>query len=237
MLVTNFWIKYILYKIVRAWYQLTDVGRVHPVRVLALRAVEESADYVEAHMPEAIGFDTQKELLEFAVNSVRVAGHFLEFGVFRGGTIRRIAKRRPEQRIDGFDSFEGLPEGWFGHNLAQGTFSTRGRLPRVPANVTLHKGWFDTSLPQWLAANPGPVAFIHNDSDLYSSAVTIFDLLATRMQPGTIVLFDEFFNYPGWTQHQVKAWTAFAEKHAIGYTFIGYARQQAALRITAVGNA
>lgn len=235
MLVTSFWIKYILYKIVRAFYQLMDVGCVHPVRVLALRALEESADYIEAHMPEAIGFDTQKELLEFAVDAVAVEGHFLEFGVFRGGTVRRIAKRRPERKIHGFDSFEGLPEGWFGHNLAQGTFSTDGKLPRVPGNVALHKGWFDTSLPAWLAANPGPVAFVHNDSDLYSSAVTIFELMAPRLQPGTIVLFDEFFNYPGWKQHQVKAWNEFTEKHGIGYSFIGYARQQAAVRITSTG--
>lgn len=237
MLVTNFWVKFILYKIVRAWYQLMDVGRVHPVRVLALRAVEESVDYIEANMPDAIGFDTQKELLEFAVDSVDVAGHFLEFGVFRGGTIRRIAKRRPRQQIDGFDSFEGLPEGWAGFNLTKGTFSTGGQLPTVPSNVRLHKGWFDKSLPEWLAANPGQVAFIHNDSDLYSSAVTIFELLAARMQPGTIVLFDEFFNYPGWKQHQVKAWVDFAAAHRIGYTFIGYARQQAALRVTSVGSA
>lgn len=235
MLVTNFWVKYILYKIVRAWFQLMDVGRVHPVRVMALRALEESADYVEAHMPEAIGFDTQKELLEFSVDAVKVDGHFTEFGVFRGGTIRRIAKRRPDRRIHGFDSFEGLPEGWFGHNLAEGTFSTGGKLPRVPDNVSLHKGWFDQSLPAWLEKNPGPVAFVHNDSDLYSSAVTIFELLAPRMQAGTIILFDEFFNYPGWKQHQVKAWNEFTEKHRIGYTFIGYARQQAAVRITSVG--
>jgi hypothetical protein len=235
MLVTNFWLKYILYKIVRAWFQLIDVGRVHPVRVMSLRALEESADFIEAHMPEAIGFDTQKELLEFAVDSVAVAGHFLEFGVFKGGTIRRIAKRRPNQQIDGFDSFEGLPEGWFGHNLPKGTFSTGGNLPSVPTNVALHKGWFDASLPKWLSNNPGSVAFVHNDSDLYSSAVTIFDLLGPRMQPGTIVLFDEFFNYPGWKQHQVKAWTEFAAKHGVTYAFIGYARQQAALRIVSVG--
>ena len=237
MLFTNFWVKYILYKIVRAWFQLVDVGRVHPVRVMSLRALEESADYIEAHMSDAIGLDTQKELLEFAVDSVSVAGSFLEFGVFKGGTIRRIAKRRPTQRIEGFDSFEGLPEGWGGHNLPKGTFSTGGNLPRVPQNVSLHKGWFEDSLPRWLAQNPGSVAFIHNDSDLYSSAVTIFDLLAPRMQPGTIVLFDEFFNYPGWKQHQVKAWTECAERHGLGYAFIGYARQQAALRITSIRGA
>ncbi len=235
MLVTNFWLKYILYKIVRAWFQLIDVGRVHPVRVMSLRALEESVDYIEAHMPGAIGFDTQKELLEFSVDSVAVDGSFLEFGVFTGGTIKRIAKRRPAQRIDGFDSFEGLPEGWAGHNLAKGTFSTGGSLPRVPENVKLHKGWFDKSLPKWLAENPGSVAFIHNDSDLYSSSVTVFDLLAPRMQPGTIILFDEFFNYPGWKQHEVKAWAECAQKHGIGFEFIGYARQQAALKVTSVG--
>ncbi len=235
MLVTNFWLKYILYKIVRAWYQLVDVGRVHPVREMSLRALQESCDFLEANMAEAIGFDTQKELLEFAVDAVTAPGVLTEFGVFRGGTIRKIAKRMPDRKIHGFDSFEGLPEGWFGHNLAKGTFSTGGRLPKVPDNVTLHKGWFEDSIPPWLEENPEPVAFIHNDSDLYSSTVTIFELLKPRMQPGTIILFDEFFNYPGWKVHEVKAWLEFAEKYQIDYTYIGYARQQAALRINAIG--
>jgi len=31
----------------------------------------------------------------------------------------------------------------------------------------------------------------------YSSTKTVFDTLADRIVPGTVIVFDEFFNYPG----------------------------------------
>ena len=38
MLITNFRLKYVLYKIVCGAYQLADTGRIHPTRERALRA-------------------------------------------------------------------------------------------------------------------------------------------------------------------------------------------------------
>jgi hypothetical protein len=63
-------------------------------------------------------------------------------------------------------------------------------------NVRLHSGWFEGSIPAWLEANPGPVAFIHIDCDIYTSTRTIFTLLAERIVSGTVIVFDEDFNYP-----------------------------------------
>jgi hypothetical protein len=75
--------------------------------------------------------------------------------------------------------------------------------------VRLHPGWFEGSIPAWLESNPGPVAFIHVDCDLYRSTQTIFMLLAERIVPGTIILFDEYFNYPNWEQHEFRAFQEF----------------------------
>src|SRR6516162_4399371 len=147
MLVTNFRLKYLLYWVVLSGYQLLDTGRLHPVRERAVRALRSSVDYIDLHMPEAIGFDSQKELIDFALEQVTVSGHYLEFGVFSGGTIRYIARRKRAAVIHGFDSFEGLPEAWGGFILGQRVFSRGGRLPRVPANVILHKGWFKPAFP------------------------------------------------------------------------------------------
>ena len=126
-----------------------------------------------------------------------------------------------------------MPESWHGFSLGQEAFSLKGKLPRVPANVRLHRGWFDQSLPPWLAENPGPVAFIHVDCDLYSSTKTIFDLLADRMVPGTIILFDEYFNYPNWEQHEYRALQEFVKTRGITYSYLAFARQQVAIRIEA----
>ncbi len=188
-------------------------------------------------MPDALGLETPRELLEYSVNQAQAAGHFLEFGVFSGGTIRRIAKVKPAATIHGFDSFEGLPQAWEGFSLGRRAFSREGRLPRVPRNVVLHKGWFSETIPIWLERESGPIAFIHVDCDLYSSTVDIFRLLKDRLQPGTIVVFDEYFNYPGWERHEFKAWQEFVAKERVEYDYICYSRQQVAVRIRGIGRA
>jgi hypothetical protein len=235
MLVTNFRLKSAVYRIVCALYQVADVGRIHPMRERSLRALQRTVDYIERTMPAALGFDSQRELIEFALRAVRVDGHYLEFGVFTGGTIRFIAARTSGQLVHGFDSFEGLPEAWGGFNLGGRAFDLKGRLPRVPANVRLYRGWFDTSLPEWLNANAGSIAFIHVDCDLYSSTKTVLSLVAERLVPGTVILFDEYFNYPNWEHHEFKAFQEFVAERGVRYTYLGFARQQVAVRIDAVG--
>jgi hypothetical protein len=235
MLITNFRLKYVLYKIVCAAYQLADVGRIHPARERALRALQRSVDYVESAMPDALGFESQRELIDYALQSVGVDGHYLEFGVYTGGTIRYIAKRVGQRTVHGFDSFEGFAEVWAGFSLGNKTFDNKGQLPRVPKNVLLHRGYFDTSLPKWLEDNPGPVAFVHVDCNLYSSTKTVLDLLAPRLTKGSVILFDEYFNYPNWEQHEFKAFAEFVQAHRVKYTYLAFARQQVAVLITSVG--
>lgn len=235
MLVTNFRLKYALYKLVCGFYQLGDVGRIHPMRERSLRALQRTVDYIEQAMPDALGLETQRELTDFALGAAKVDGHYLEFGVFTGGTIRFMARRIGKRTIHGFDSFEGLPEAWGGFSLGSKAFNVEGRLPRVPSNVKLHKGWFQDTLPAWLAANAGPVSFIHIDCDLYSSTQTIFTLLAERLVPGTLILFDEYFNYPNWEQHEYKAFQEFVTERGVTYRYLAFARQQVAVRITSIG--
>ena len=231
MLVTNFRLKYLLYRIVLAGYQLLDTGRLHPVRERGLRALHDTVDYIDRNMGDAVGYETQKELLDVALLETQVSGHYLEFGVFSGGTIRYLARRRPGVQFHGFDSFEGLPEAWGGFSLGQRAFSREGQLPRVPPSVVLHKGWFNETVPAWCQAVSGPVAFIHIDCDLYSSTIDILNGLTDRLQPGTVILFDEYFNYAGWRNHEFKAWQEFVTRRNVKYDYIGYARQQVLVRI------
>jgi hypothetical protein len=237
MLVTNFRVKYLLYKLVLGAYQLVDTGRLHPVRERAIRALADAVDYIEAHMEDALGFETQRELLDYALSQTEGGGHYLEFGVYSGGTIRHLARRKPAVTFHGFDSFEGLPEAWGGFILGRRAFARGGRVPRVPGNVELHKGWFADTIPDWCSRTDGPLAFVHVDCDLYSSTVDILRELAGRLRPGTVIVFDEYFNYPGWERHEFKAWQEFvADKH-VEYAYLGYARQQVAVRIVGIGSA
>jgi Macrocin-O-methyltransferase (TylF) len=228
---TLFRFKYFVYKLVWAAHHLLDLGRTHPLRVRNLRATEAAADYIEANMPEALGFETQKELIDYALGEVGSPGHYLEFGVADGGTIRFIAGMVPDQQVDGFDSFEGLPEAWSGTGIRGRTFTRSGRLPRVPANVILHKGWFRDTLPRWTEANKGPVAFLHVDCDVYSSTREVLAGLGDRIGQGSVIVFDEYFNYPNWENHEFRAWQEFVKARGVKYEYLAYARNQVAVRV------
>jgi hypothetical protein len=76
---------------------------------------------------------------------------------------------------------------------------------RVRENVLLHKGWFDKSVQVFAAQYRDNMAFMHMDTDLCSSTKTVFDLLGSRIVPGTVIIFDEYLNYPGWQSGEFKA--------------------------------
>ncbi|WP_417725763.1 methyltransferase domain-containing protein [Salipiger sp.] len=126
-------------------------------------------------------------------------GLALEFGVFKGGSIRAMAHARPDRRFTGFDSFEGLPEAWersTGDTYDAGHFAL-DTLPPVPPNVTLIKGFFEDTLDDWLAGNPGPAGFIHMDPDLYSACRFVLGRLSDRIVDGTVIVFDELCDWQG----------------------------------------
>ena len=63
-----------------------------------------------------------------------------------------------------------------------------------------------------LGQHPGPVAFLHLDVDRYSSTRTVLELLGDRIVPGTVIAFDEFFNYPGWREGEYRAFNEFCRQ-------------------------
>lgn len=157
---------------------------------------------------------------------VKLDGLWMEFGVFQGKSIGTIANCNPDQTIYGFDSFEGLPEDWTPTN-PKGTFSLGGNVPDrifrgenvihgqvwepVPENVVFIKGWFEDTLPGFVDEHQENVAFIHIDSDLYSSCKTILGVFKDRIVPGTVMCFDDWCGYPHNTDrdHEVKAFAEF----------------------------
>jgi hypothetical protein len=187
-----------------------------------LHALADSAEFAAAHMKDAVAAPLKGTVMGKSLEAISLEGLVLEFGVWRGTTINRIADHVGSSRqVHGFDSFEGLPENWFG-DFTKGRFHTEGKLPQVRPNVTLHKGWFDQTLPDFVADHPGPVAFLHVDCDLYSSTKTIFHFLGDRIVPGTVILFDEYFNYPGWRDHEHRAFTELVEERCLKCRWLAY---------------
>ena len=189
---------------------------------LQMRARSEAADFIQTEMPQAQIFMTHRDIIRFAVQTAADDGLYLEFGVATGNTLREIASAAPTEKIVyGFDSFNGLPGDWSGHVETTGAFK-QNRVPKVPFNATLVPGLFSETLPTFMDKNNGPISFVHIDCDLYSSTVTILDNIGSRFQAGTLILFDEYFNYPSWKLHEHKAWLEYSENTGTPFTYIGF---------------
>jgi hypothetical protein len=71
---------------------------------------------------------------------------------------------------------------------------------------------------------------------LTKKAIEVLTGLALRLQPGTAMLFDEYFNYPGWERHEYEAWQEFVKAQHVQYEYAAYARQQVMVRIKGIGS-
>jgi hypothetical protein len=192
---------------------------------LQLRAKGESLDYIEAHMRDALIFRDRWDLLLAAAREAPPEGLMLEFGVADGASLRYVASR-VARSFHGFDSFEGLPEDWSGTFERKGKFGRGAALPPVPANARLYPGWFADTLPRFLAEHASEwVAFVHVDCDIYASTATVLRHLGDRFRPGTVLVFDEYFNYPNWQRHEWRAFQEFVRDTGTGYTYLGFAQK------------
>lgn len=152
--------------------------------------------------------------------------HVLEFGVCRGGTIRVIRQALDLSfQVFGFDSFVGLPEAWIDKDgvvvVPPKYFSTNGVIPDIK-DVKFYAGWFTDTLLDYLKIAE-PIALLHIDSDLYSSAKEVLWALNDYIIKGTIIVFDEWFykhdaKYDDHEQRAFNEWiSAFHRKCQIIY--------------------
>ncbi|KAI1503741.1 hypothetical protein F5X99DRAFT_374306 [Biscogniauxia marginata] len=192
-----------------------------------------SARFAGEHFPSATTFFDKGDTLCYALNAAPKEGMTLEFGVYSGATLQRIAAGRAGE-VYGFDSFQGLPETWRS-GFSAGTFAVN-TPPEVPG-AKLVVGWFHETLPRFLAEHPGPIALLHVDSDLYSSAVTVLEHCGPRLRAGSILVFDEYFNFPGWERHEHRAWQEYVVRTGTRFTWLAYTAndEQVVVRIDEPG--
>jgi hypothetical protein len=186
------------------------------------QALVSTAAFVDEHMASVTPItgsdvpETVLDVLRDALGRAEVPGLTLEFGVATGFTLRELVQHR--KPVYGFDSFEGLPESWRA-GYREGAFAQSA--PQIEG-AELVVGWFDQTLPGFLEDHQGPISFVHMDADLYSSTKTIFDLAFDRFVPGSVIVFNEYFNYPGWQQHEHKAFLEFLDAYPGGFEYLNY---------------
>jgi O-methyltransferase len=141
-------------------------------------------------------------------------GDYAEFGVFEGTTFlhahHRIRPLMPWMRCFAFDSFQGLPpltEADRDGEFREGQFAcTQPRFEQILrendadlSRIVIVPGWYDRvlndELKQTHALSAVSIAFI--DCDLYQSCVPVLEFLTNLVRQGSILMFDDWYNFKG----------------------------------------
>jgi len=168
-------------------------------------------------------FSSREEMYHYINESLlggaKAAIDYFEFGVAAGSSLRTWCQLNSNEksRFFGFDSFQGLPDDWR-KDRPKGHYSTGGRLPEIgDPRVELIPGWFQQSLPGFLARHQqfSPVV-IHNDSDLYSSTLFCLAGMNPLIVRGTVIVFDEFYE----TLHEYRALSDYCDAFVREYKIV-----------------
>lgn len=144
-----------------------------------------------------------------------------EFGVFSGNTLQLIREHTPKDvPVVGFDTFTGLPEDWR-EGFPAGTFGLNGIPAKFPGDTCLVKGLFQDTLPPFKRlVGSSPLRLLHIDCDLYSATACVLNALNDNIVPGTVIVFDELINYPGFEDHELLAFSEFVVRNDRGFKVV-----------------
>jgi len=144
-------------------------------------------------------------LYALALQTSNLDGQWYECGVYKGGTASMLANLLIEKtgnlstELHLFDTFEGMPETDPEKDLhEQGDFNDTS-LEMVSeqvhrhlidkSRIHFHKGF----IPETFASlEDHKIAFAHIDVDIYKSIIDSCEFVYPRMQPGGIMIFDDY---------------------------------------------
>jgi hypothetical protein len=191
-----------------------------------------SALMIQENLVTAQIYKSRPELYELVYSELKTLpdGLNLEFGVSVGGSLRLFANKLGF--IYGFDSFLGLEQPWSSLLARKGAFDLGGEIPKSAQNIPNTKlvvGRVEETLSNFLQNNSTKISFAHMDLDLYSPTKFVLEQIKPRLQSGSLILFDEFHGYPGWQNHE---WKAFNEVFSASeFIYLGFSEQQCLVKI------
>jgi len=208
------------------------------IRYLEHQEIRNSAKFISKHLNGVSLFDNKKGgYFEFVMNQVKnnsKSGLWLEFGVRSGASAKYFAKHALKyanrNRLYGFDAFQGIRDNWSSISEPVGSFSLNGIVPPPIPGCEFVVGWIEDTLPNFLSDHVDEqIAFVHFDLDVYKPTKFALESIREKLQPGCIIMFDEFHGYAGWEFNEKKALDEVLSPTT--YEFIAFSRKQAAIRI------
>lgn len=196
------------------------------------RTASDTYDFIEQMFEDALFRLDQFDCLSEYFSEIDPRGDIVcDFGVYKGGSTRRLARLFSSKKIHGFDSFEGLPSRW-SHALTGEFGDVQGAIPESAANVRYFPGWFSETIPAWAAEfESHEVALYRIDCDIYSSTKDIFDGVGHRVRDGDFFLFDELIGHRGWRYHEYRALMEFCDSKKFEPEYLAYGLSYVLLRL------
>ncbi len=185
-------------------------GGLTTVQYVEIKAKIDSAKFVSENLEGALLFSSRAAIQDYAAEeALSRSGIVLEMGVFDGGSINRISrimwKQDSTRQIYGLDSFKGLEESWSSTDHYR-RFDVGGIAPKgIDPRIRLIHGRVEEVLEQFLQKEKPKFSLLHFDMDLYGPTKFALTKLLPFLSPGTLILFDELFGYPGWEFGEYKA--------------------------------
>lgn len=155
-------------------------------------------------------FTENLELARSHVAASGLSGCYVECGTWAGGLSFAMMEVLPQIRhFHLFDSFEGLPDPTaadgadaFDPSLLEHNRNTADYADFMQAlgdtghaNVTVHKGWFEETLPGAELADP--IVVLRLDGDWYGSTMTCLCHLYEKVAPGGLIIVDDYDDWVG----------------------------------------
>jgi hypothetical protein len=155
-------------------------------------------------------------LADHAVRAAGLAdGSVIECGTWAGGmSFGLMSTLRQIKEFHFFDSFEGLPPATEedgeralkarelgilkhdGNTAAYEPFAANAERFRAPdQEVSVHRGWFQDTLPGFQPKRP--IAVLRLDGDWYESTFVALTHLYDQVAHGGIILIDDYYHWDG----------------------------------------
>lgn len=201
-----------------------------PIDILKEESILESVKYIKNLKYKPMLYVTGWWIE--SCNQINTNGLCLEFGVFEGESINYFSNIIKDRTWHGFDSFEGLPENWYGGYHGKGWFNKNGEIPVVNKNVKIIKGWFKNTLPDFFKNHKDKISFMHIDCDTYQSTKDVLNNIdGDLLQNNTLILLDDYICYWGWKENVFKAWQEYVKENNIKYKYVFFGKEQALVKI------
>lgn len=178
---------------------------------------------------KALYFDKYSEYIDWNLNYAKKFTNklILEFGVEKGLTAKIISDFFPNETIYGFDSFQGFKKvskkSFWNYAGYQKSFANQ-KIPNINKNYKIIEGYVEDTLHDFLIQfdlDKFDTFFIHLDLDIYEPTKVVLSEILKKNKK-TIIMFDEMFNYPGFENHEYRAFFEEVIKKDYNYRYLSF---------------